>query len=201
MEPGATLTSGRSIAISTKSSGPAIGVEVELRAFGFAVQDAVAIAASMVVDAEQPTVITDGGASFSPPVSDSRPAGVALLAEVLPRLGTIPLIDFLKEAVLRSGCLTEISAVAGSGLAADVFAERLLLAVYAYGTNIGIRSVAAGVRSGSDHPPPRVRSAPQNQTDQRCPPLPSKVGRAGCISSAATSTDPPDPLGRHRAEL
>ncbi len=40
----------------------------------------------------------------------------------------------LKEAVLRTGCLN-VSAVAGSGtLSVEVLAERLMLAIYAYGT-------------------------------------------------------------------
>ena len=65
--------------------------------------------------------------------------------EVRRRWGTVALIDILKEAVLRTGCLNQISAVAGSGtLPVEVLAERLMLAIYAYGTNTGIRSVAAG---------------------------------------------------------
>jgi len=66
-------------------------------------------------------------------------------AEVQRRWGTVALIDILKETVLRTGCLAEVSAVAGSGtLPAEVLAERLMLAIYAYGTNTGIRAVAAG---------------------------------------------------------
>jgi hypothetical protein len=36
-------------------------------------------------------------------------------AEVQRRWGTVALIDILKEAVLRTGCLNAVSAVAGSG--------------------------------------------------------------------------------------
>lgn len=65
--------------------------------------------------------------------------------EVRRRWGTVALIDILKEAVLRTGCLNQVSAVAGSGtLPVEVLSERLMLAIYAYGTNTGIRSVAAG---------------------------------------------------------
>jgi TnpA family transposase len=77
-------------------------------------------------------------------------------AEVQRRWGTVALIDILKETVLRTGCLTEVSAVAGSGtLPVEVLAERLMLAVYAYGTNTGIRAVAAG--GGHGHSEDEIR--------------------------------------------
>ena len=63
-------------------------------------------------------------------------------AEVRTRWGAVPLIDILKEAVLRTGCLRAVTSVAGRGaLPEDVLAERLLLAIYGYGTNTGIRAV------------------------------------------------------------
>ena len=72
-----------------------------------------------------------------------------LKAEVRTRWGTVPLIDMLKEAVLRTGCLGGVTAAAGRGdLAADVLAERLLLAIYAYGTNTGIRAIAGNAQHG-----------------------------------------------------
>jgi TnpA family transposase len=72
-----------------------------------------------------------------------------LKAEVRARWGTVPLIDMLKEAVLRTGCLTAAAAAAGRGdMPAEVLAERLILAIYAYGTNTGIRAVAGGGRHG-----------------------------------------------------
>ncbi len=74
-----------------------------------------------------------------------------LKTEVRTRWGTVPLIDMLKEAVLRTGCLANVTAAAGRGdMPAEVLAERLLLAVYAYGTNIGLRAVA-GSAAGSGH--------------------------------------------------
>lgn len=69
----------------------------------------------------------------------------ALKAEVRGRWGTVPLIDMLKEAVLRTGCLDEVTGTTGRGdLSRDVLAERLLLTVYAYGTNTGIRAISGG---------------------------------------------------------
>jgi TnpA family transposase len=68
-----------------------------------------------------------------------------LKREVERRWGTVPLIDMLKEAALRTGCLGAVTAVAGrADLDPQVLAERLLLCVYAYGTNTGLRAVAAG---------------------------------------------------------
>jgi hypothetical protein len=68
-----------------------------------------------------------------------------LKKEITARWGTVPLIDMLQEAVLRTGCLTAAASAATRGdLDPGVLAQRLLLAVYAYGTNIGIRAVAEG---------------------------------------------------------
>ncbi|WP_049795707.1 Tn3 family transposase [Frankia sp. EAN1pec] len=65
------------------------------------------------------------------------------------RWGAVPLIDMLKEAVLRTGCLAAASTAAGRGdLAPEVLAERLMLAIYAYGTNTGIRAVAGSAQHG-----------------------------------------------------
>lgn len=81
-----------------------------------------------------------------------------LKAEVGRRWGTVALIDVLKETVLRTGCLDQVSAVAGGGaLPAEVLAERLMLAIYAYGTNTGIRAVAAG--GGHQHSEEQLRYA------------------------------------------
>jgi hypothetical protein len=50
-----------------------------------------------------------------------------------------------KEAVLRTGCLDAVASVSGGGsLSPEVLAERLLLVIYAYGTNTGIKAVASG---------------------------------------------------------
>ena len=71
--------------------------------------------------------------------------------EVARRWAAVPLIDVLKETVLRTGCLQAVTSVAGSGtLPPDVLAERLMLAIYAYGTNTGIRSVISGAPGHSE---------------------------------------------------
>lgn len=65
--------------------------------------------------------------------------------EVQRRWGIVPLVDMLKEAVLRTGCLDAVTSVSGGGsLSAEVLAERLLLVIYAYGTNTGIKAVSSG---------------------------------------------------------
>lgn len=61
--------------------------------------------------------------------------------EVSRRWHATPLIDVLKEALLRSGALARIAAAVGSSLPFEVLAERLILAIYGYGTNAGIRAV------------------------------------------------------------
>ncbi|MGH3234845.1 MAG: Tn3 family transposase [Streptosporangiaceae bacterium] len=71
--------------------------------------------------------------------------------EVARRWSAVPLIDVLKETVLRTGCLQAVTSVAGSGtLPPDVLAERLMLAIYAYGTNCGIRSVISAAHGHSE---------------------------------------------------
>ncbi|WP_245547387.1 Tn3 family transposase [Nocardia brevicatena] len=67
------------------------------------------------------------------------------------RWGVVPLIDVLKEAVLRTGCLRAVTSVADRGhLPEEVLAERMLLGIYAYGTNTGIRSVSGGEHGHSE---------------------------------------------------
>ena len=67
--------------------------------------------------------------------------------------GMLPLIDVVKEAVLRSGCLEVIETKVGRGgkLGPEVLLERLLLVLYAYGTGAGIRAVAAGEHRHTEH--------------------------------------------------
>ena len=61
------------------------------------------------------------------------------------RWGVLPLLDMLTETALRSGCLDAVTTI---GVRSDLdptdLFERLLLVIYAYGTNTGIRAVAAG---------------------------------------------------------
>jgi len=87
--------------------------------------------------------------------------------EVQRRWGIVPLIDMLKEAVLRTGCLDAVTSVSGGGsLSAEVLAERLLLVIYAYGTNTGIK--ARRLRRPRPH---------RGRTALRPPPLPVRRGR------------------------
>ena len=74
-----------------------------------------------------------------------EPTGLGQLKKVITRQwGTVPLIDVLKEAVLRSACRSTISSIADRDAVGGQLLERLLLVLYAYGTNAGIRAVAAG---------------------------------------------------------
>jgi TnpA family transposase len=68
-----------------------------------------------------------------------------LKAAVKDRWGTVPLLDMLTETSLRTGCLDAFTPIGTrSDLEAAKLFQRLLLLVYAYGTNTGIRTVAAG---------------------------------------------------------
>jgi Tn3 transposase DDE domain len=72
--------------------------------------------------------------------------------EVSRRWQAVPLIDILKEALLRTGVLDQVASVAGGSLKPEVLAERLMLAIYGYGTNTGIRAVlpAGGAHTEED---------------------------------------------------
>jgi hypothetical protein len=53
-------------------------------------------------------------------------------------VGSVSLIDMLKEAVLRTGCLNAVTSVAdSSSLKPEVLAERLMLAIFGYGPTPG----------------------------------------------------------------
>jgi hypothetical protein len=88
----------------------------------------------------------EGAIKLTPLDAAPEPRNLRLLKkEIAARWGTVPLVDMLKEAVLRTGCLAAAtSATARGDLDSGMLAERLLLAVYGYGTNTGIRAVAAG---------------------------------------------------------
>src|SRR5260370_36450828 len=59
--------------------------------------------------------------------------------EVARRWAAVPLIDVLKETVLRTGCLQTVTSVAGSGTPPpETRAEPLMLATYAHRPNRGI---------------------------------------------------------------
>ncbi|WP_103382797.1 Tn3 family transposase [Pseudonocardia dioxanivorans] len=87
-----------------------------------------------------------GAIRLAPLDAAPEPTGLRRLkAEVARRWGAVPLVDMLKETVLRTGCLTAVGERAGrTGISPDVLAERLVLVIYGYGTNTGLRAVAAG---------------------------------------------------------
>ncbi|WP_190813404.1 Tn3 family transposase [Saccharopolyspora pogona] len=67
------------------------------------------------------------------------------------RWGVVPLLDMLTETALRTGCLAAFTPVGTRGeIDPAVLAERLLLLIYAYGTNTGVRAVAAGDHGHSE---------------------------------------------------
>jgi len=111
-------------------------------------------------------------------------------------LGHVALIDVLKETMLRTGCLNQVSAVVGGGaLPVEVLAERLMLAIYAYGTNTGIRAGrrrrarpqrGAAVLRPAPLPDPRGRSRGRDRDRERYlrHPAPVPVGwrvDRGCL--------------------
>jgi Tn3 transposase DDE domain-containing protein len=102
-----------------------------------------------------------GAIRLSPLDADPEPRHLRQIkGEVHRRWGTVPLIDMLKEAVLRTGCLSVVTSVAGrSAIGAEDLAERLMLAIYGYGTNTGIRAVAAGEHGHSEDDIRYVRRA------------------------------------------
>jgi len=79
-----------------------------------------------------------------PPDPEPRNLG-RLKAEIRTRWGLVPLLDMLKEAALRVGILDHF-APAGSrgGMDRAELAEKLILCIFGYGTNIGLRAIAAG---------------------------------------------------------
>jgi len=74
-----------------------------------------------------------------------------LKAEVGRRWGVVHLLDMLKEADLRIGFTPEFTPV-GTREVLDraVLQQRLLLAIYAYGTNTGLRRIAQGEHGHSE---------------------------------------------------
>ncbi len=80
---------------------------------------------------------------------DAQPEAPNLLRlkrEVKGGWGIVALVDMLKEAILRTGCLDTIKEMSRSArLSPETLAERLLLVLYAYGTNTGISSVGLAI--------------------------------------------------------
>ncbi len=65
--------------------------------------------------------------------------------EIVDRWPTTSLLDILKEADLRASFTDVIAgAVSGRTMAPVVLQKRLLLCLYGYGTNLGIKRICAG---------------------------------------------------------
>nr|WP_255357040.1 DUF4158 domain-containing protein [Pseudonocardia sp. EC080625-04] len=93
-----------------------------------------------------------GAIRLTPLDAVAEPTGLRRLkTEVARRWGAVPLVDVLKETVLRTGCLAAVTARVGrTGISPEVLAERLVLCIYGYGTNTGLRAVAAGRHAHSE---------------------------------------------------
>lgn len=97
-----------------------------------------------------------GAIKFTEPEPQPEPKNLRKLKKaIVKKHGTVPLIDILKETALRTPMLKALVPV-GTREAVDEakLLERLLLIAYAYGTNSGIRSVAAG---GHGHTEEEIR--------------------------------------------
>ena len=93
--------------------------------------------------------ITDKGNGWiclSPLDAQTEPANLALLkTEVARRWPMTSLIDFLKEADLRIGFTEKFQTTANREiLGRDTLQKRLILSLYALGTNAGLKRVSAG---------------------------------------------------------
>jgi hypothetical protein len=123
-------------------------VQQELRAELGALQDALPL--PWLEIAARPG--NQGAIRLTPLDAVAEPVNLGRLKKVIiGRWGVVPLIDLLKEAVLRSNCPATIAGMFGRGEPiSDQMLERLLLIIYAYGTNTGIRAVAAGDHGHSE---------------------------------------------------
>lgn len=94
----------------------------------------------------------EGAILLSPLDAVAEPRNLRRLKnEVKARWGVVPLLDMLTETAIRTGCLDAFAPVGTRGdIDADTLLQRLLLIVYAYGTNTGISAVAAGDHGHSE---------------------------------------------------
>ncbi len=93
-----------------------------------------------------------GAIRFAAPEASPEPRNLRRIkGEVRRRWDGVPLIDMLKEAILRTGCLRQVTSVVGGGsMPVEVLAEKLMPAIYGYGTNTGIRAVAGGTHGHTE---------------------------------------------------
>lgn len=89
-----------------------------------------------------------GAIRFTTPEASPEPRNLRRFkGEVRRRWDGVPLIDMLKEAILRTGAT---SVAGGTSLPPEVPTERLMLAIYGYGTNTGLRAVAGGTHGHTE---------------------------------------------------
>ena len=93
-----------------------------------------------------------GAVQLTALTAQPEPANLRRLKKAVQvRWGTVPLIDMLKEAALRTGMLAQFAPVGTrETIERDALWERLLLVTYAYGTNTGIGAVAQGDHGHSE---------------------------------------------------
>jgi hypothetical protein len=139
-----------------------------------------------------------GAIRLTPLDAAPEPRNLRLLKkEIAARWGTVPLIDILKEAVLRTGCLNAATSAATRGdLDPGMLAQRLLLAVYAYGTNTGIRAVAAGEHGHSEDDIRYVRRRYLSPTPPS-PPGTKPCCRRPCSAAPSSGSGWPAPAERY----
>ena len=115
-----------------------------------------------------------------PPAQDEPPGLQALKDEVARRWGTVDLLDLLKETDLLTAFTDEFTSVASREIVPrDVLRRRLLLALFALGTNMGIRRIVAT----GEH-------AESEASLRRAYVTPTSTARTCAARSSASSTPP-----------
>lgn len=93
-----------------------------------------------------------GAISLSPLEARAEPRNLRRLKKaVRAKWGVVPLLDMLKETALRTGMLEAFTGVGTREvITTEELWERLILVIYAYGTNTGLRRAAAGEHAYSE---------------------------------------------------
>ncbi|KUP97167.1 Tn3 family transposase [Thermobifida cellulosilytica] len=93
-----------------------------------------------------------GAISLSPLEARAEPRNLRRLKKaVRAKWGVVPLLDMLKETALRTGMLEAFTGVGTrEAITTEELWERLILVIYAYGTNTGLRRAAAGEHAYSE---------------------------------------------------
>ena len=93
-----------------------------------------------------------GAISLTPLEARAEPRNLRRLKKaVRAKWGVVPLLDMLKETALRTGMLEAFTGVGTrEAITTEELWERLILVIYAYGTNTGLRRAAAGEHAYSE---------------------------------------------------